>query len=300
MSEPWPDALADEPEADWAGEARRQAALVAMLRSPTLPVALPAGWRPLVPGDEAAREGLAAYWRNGRASARRAVSQAYPVLQRCLGEQALGVLAHRLWEQSPPGCGDLNRWGDALPALLDHAPEVSPWPWLGDLARLEWALHLARQAADPVPLDAAMALGPLADGDPASLWLQLRPGLSLLTTSWRVQHLWRLHQDDGGDTELADGLAAWQAGLSAPTDSTCEHLLVLRRGAAAPDIFSLTVAEHAFTSRIGLGLSLDQALRACPSSFDLAAWLLRAWSGGWLIGVRTTSPEISSAMETRA
>ncbi|HEY8876613.1 MAG TPA: DNA-binding domain-containing protein [Roseateles sp.] len=199
-----------------------------------------------------AERGLAAYRGNLRALSAQALAVPYARLRDELGEDEFASLAWTFWRHHPPECGDLGQWGGALEGfLVERAGEASGLP---DLARLDWALHLAERAAD-VELDVE-SLSLLSTALPESLQLLLRPGVALIA------------QQDG-------------------------PVLVWRRGWRG-EWQSLSAAEAAFFAALLRGVNLAEALEAsevkgsaAEADFDFGAWLQAALQNAWLLGVRT-------------
>jgi hypothetical protein len=195
--------------------------------------------------------GLAAYRNNLRALSAQALAVPYARLRESLGEDDFAVLAWSFWRAHPPERGDLAQWGEVLPNfLVERAGEDSGLP---DLARLDWALHVAERAAD-ADLDAA-SLARLGDTPPEQLWLQLRPGVAVLA-------------------QRAGPLLVWRQGW---------------RGASQP----LSAGEAAFMQALIAGVNLSEALvkgSAAAADFDFGAWLQAALRKAWLQGASATPP----------
>lgn len=202
-----------------------------------------------------AQAGLEVYRNNLRALSAQALAVPFGRLREALGEADFAALAWTFWRHHPPVSGDLGQWGGALAGfLVERAGEDSGLP---DLARLDWALHQAERAADAA-LDAE-SLALLGSTPADGLWLQLRPGLSLLAQRdvpvlvWRSQ--WR---------------GQWQA---------------------------LSAGEAAFFAAVIEGVNLAEALShaevkgsGAEADFDFATWLQAALQNAWLQAVRPTPP----------
>ncbi|WP_176256707.1 multinuclear nonheme iron-dependent oxidase [Derxia lacustris] len=104
---------------------------------------------------------LALYRGNLAAHAGTALRGAYPAIAEALGDDALDRIARQLIRQHPSRSGNLDAWGEALPGFLAGQAE----PALADLARLDWARHLAWSAPDAP----ALALADLAAADPEAV-----------------------------------------------------------------------------------------------------------------------------------
>jgi hypothetical protein len=195
-----------------------------------------------------AERGLGAYRNNLRALSAQALAVAFGRLQEALGEDEFASLAWTFWRHHPPESGDLAQWGGALEAfLIEHAGEDSGLP---DLARLDWASHRAERAADAV-LDAE-SLALLGTTPPEQLWLQLRPGVTLLA-------------------QRSGPVLVWRQGW---------------RAASQP----LPPADAAFVQALLDGVNLADALvkGSTPEiDLDFGAWLQAALQNAWLQGVRS-------------
>ena len=196
-----------------------------------------------LPGVEGGvARGLQAYRVNAQALSAKTLAAVFPQLQGLLGEASFEAMAWAFWRACPPSQGDLAQWGGGLADFLAAQDGMDAAPL--DLARLEWALHLAEGAAD-VELDAA-SLGLLASVEAAELALRLRPGVQLLAgQSTGPLLVWR---DQGGRAHSA----------------------------------ALTVAEAALMQALLDGLDLHSALSLAGSEFDFSAWLQAALREAWL------------------
>lgn len=259
-----------------AREAARQQALVAALWPPD--ASATAALEDWCGGRSVTvARGLQAYRANGSANAARALEAAYPTVRALVGADGFQLLARELWSAHPPVLGDLAQWGESLAACLEAHPDLSHWPYLGDCARLDWAVHRCERATD-VQWDAA-SIARLGDTDPQQLQLQLRPGLAVLTSRWPVVTIHKAHRDGAAPDALDAARDAVQAGVG-------ESALVCRSGwrVQVHPVDQITVI---WTQRLLAGDSLASALDAVTEAsavgpFDLAGWLTTAIATGWL------------------
>jgi uncharacterized protein (UPF0276 family) len=201
----------------------------------------------------------------------RALSSAYPVLRRLVGDEFFDALARVYGRAHPALDPDLNRFGAALPDFLAGFAPAADYPYLPDVARLEWAVHEAWFAPD-------------ADGPPASpaglapdefeaARAVLHPSLRLHVSPWATAALWHAHQDGGPD---------FPAALRADT-----HGLVLRPRFDVR-VEAIVAAEHAALSRLAHGDTFGAALDAAfdvDENFDVAAHLQRWLDQGIVTGI---------------
>ena len=239
-------------------EALRQQLLVRALWRDAPSGAL-AGW--LRDADVSA--GLLAYRANGAAAAERALAAAYPTLVQLVGDESFAALARAHWREHAPEAGDLARYGATLPAFVEAAEPLAAEPYLADCARLDWAVHVAEQAADGP--DAAQGLERLGQEDPGRLRLRLRPGTALVSSPHPVATIWHAHRSDAED-RFAPVRAAFAAGAG-------EHALGWRDGWRAR-VAAIAPREAAFVRKVLGGATLADALAAAGSHFAFDAWLI--------------------------
>lgn len=227
-------------------------------------------------GARAAR-GLTAYRANAEAIAERALASAFATVRAMLGGEDFGQFARAFSKAHPPQRGDLGEWGDDFPTWLQAHAGLAAWPYLGDCARLDLALHRNERAADAVFDAASLAL--LESTDPAQLRVQLMPGTALLGSAWPIVAIHRAHQLEGAAADQA--FAGVRDAIAVPVG---EHALIVREGWRAA-VHPLTDADARWTERLLAGASLDAALAAAGASFDFAAWLQTAIRRRWMKGV---------------
>jgi hypothetical protein len=140
----------------------------------------------------------------------------FGVLPRAMGDDAFDALG-RAFLQSHPSSHPSIRWfGHRLAEFMAKQPDLVPHPAFVDLARMEWALRAAFDAADAAPLSAA-SLATRAPEQWAGWVPRFQPSAQLLNLSWRIEPAWRaLQASEGEDPELDEPEAG-------------EHLLLVWR-----------------------------------------------------------------------
>lgn len=103
----------------------------------------------------------------------------YPAVDRLVGGDFFDMAAARFIRTHPPVSGCLDDYGEAFAAFLQAMPETAGLPYLGDVARYEWALTRAAHAEDRAALD-LMALGDIAPALHDGLRFMPHPSVSLL------------------------------------------------------------------------------------------------------------------------
>ena len=209
---------------------------------------------------------LAAYRDQALAGWRAALAAAYPVVARLVGPAFFDEAADRYAARHPSTSGDLHDFGHAFAAFLEAYAPASGLAWLGDVARLEWALHQAAFAADAAPFDFATlaALPPDRQGD---VVLQWHPATRRISSPHPILSLWEANQHgrdgtpdrmtgpdkvivtrarDGMRVRLLDAVE-WRCAEAIDRDTPLARVLdVLGDGAARlPEILQRFAAEGA-------------------------------------------------------
>lgn len=206
----------------------------------------------------------ALYRGNLSATLNKTLANAYPVIQMLVGEEFFGGLSQAYGHAHPSDSGDLNRFGALFADFLAGFPHVADYPYLPDMARLEWALHRAHYAPSAAPI-AADALAALTPEQVEMARLRLHPACQLLASDWATMPLWQAHQPDGGQ-EFPDDMAGPSYGL-------------ILRPRWKTQVQPLTAAAHAALSVLAGGGAFGPALDAAfelDDDFDVAAQL-RLW-----------------------
>ena len=214
---------------------------------------------------------LAIYRRAVEANRRGALRSAYPVVARLVGEAFFAEAARGFGRHCPQDDSDLNRYGAGFPAFLAAYPHASQMPWLGDVARLEWAWHEALMAADSPGLD----FGALARVDEAGqprIRFRFHAAVRLVRSAWPVFAIWEANQPGRDGTpdrdEGADDVLVWRE------DQRVRAML-------------LESPEADFVARLLEGASLEEA---AADGWDFSAALGRLAAGGMLAGFAVGTP----------
>lgn len=221
--------------------------------------------------DTGAR-GLKSYQANGHALAQRALQAAYPVVAQLLGEESFADLARALWHAQPPTRGDIADWGDGLAVFLEASAQLQEEPYLPDVARVEWALHLCAGASDAQADLASLAL--LTTHAPECLQLRTSPGVAVVCSAWPVASIVGAHIE--GVPSLQEAGAQLRRGEAQDTVVWRAGLRPRARLALAGEADGLQVLIQ--------GGSLAQALDAAPQ-LDFGQWLPLAVQSGLILGV---------------
>jgi hypothetical protein len=128
------------------------------------------------------------------------LESSYPVLARLLGEADFQTLGAKYVATHESTFFSVRYYGHELADFLAATAEYSKAPLLAELARWEWAMAAAFDAADAEPIDSA-AFAQVAPEDWAELRFDWSPSVQLLALEWNVPELWKAVTED---TELPE------------------------------------------------------------------------------------------------
>lgn len=201
-----------------------------------------------------ARRRFAVYRNNRIAGLVENLEAAFPAVRRLVGEAFFAATAKAYVAQHPPRSPVLLLYGESFGDFLDTFPPAAGVPYLGDVARLEWARCFAYHAADAAPLPLASLAHVPPEALP-SLRFTLHPSLRLMSSRWPITAIWSA----APEADMARG----------------EDVAVLRP-ALAVEVRVLPVGGHAFIAALAGGANLGDAAAtalAGARESDLAAHL---------------------------
>lgn len=124
-----------------------------------------------------------------------ALAEVFPKVSVVVGADAWRALVSDYLRVRPPAHPLLQRAGSHFPAFLAAHSMSAERRWLADLARLEWGLFFAVDAADSTPLREWQLRG-LDAAALARMPLRLVAAHAIVETEHAVDRLWRAIHDD--------------------------------------------------------------------------------------------------------
>jgi hypothetical protein len=202
----------------------------------------------------------------------------YPVVCRLVDERFFAYAADCYLRQQPPVGPCLFEYGASFAHFLATFPPCRELVYLPDVARLEWALHVAGFAADAVPLDLE-CLRSLTPDELTDLQFVLAPSVSYVSSPWPIDHIWFANQP-GAD-----------ASATVHLDSHAADLEVCRIDDQVR-FHSLETSTFAFRSALSEHQTLEQAYEAAGAvdlAFDLTTALQALFAAGLVVDVHVAS-----------
>ncbi len=189
-----------------------------------------------------------------------ALRATFPAIERLVGDAFFSAVAKAYLEHEPPRTPLLFRYGRTFGDFLDAFPPAASVPYLGDVARLEWARLEAYHASDRAPISIE-ALGDVPADQVSGVTFGMHPSLSLIGSAWPVVSLWAASTDRGSSDDVD---------MKRPEEA------IVIRPTLEVDTRLLPAAGFSFMTGLKEGRALEEAaLRAAEleKDFDLASHL---------------------------
>ncbi|WP_417523521.1 putative DNA-binding domain-containing protein [Marinovum sp.] len=214
------------------------------------------------------------YRNNIATSLGEALATGFPAVAKLLGAENFTNLAALYLRQAPPSSPRMMLYGAGFGDFLDGFEPLARYPYLGDVARLEFALRESYHAADAAPLPPeALSLEPEAL---MAAHQRLAPSLRLLRSSYPVVSIWRYNMVPGSPKPAA----------------VAEDALILR-AEYDPEPHVLPAGGATFIDALQadapLGTAYEAALEEAPA-FDLGAVLSLLLAGNALTDLKKGTP----------
>ena len=223
----------------------------------------------LRPGPGGAAAALAVYRHAHAARLTAALRDNFEILARALGDEAFAALASAYIDAQPSDQPSIRWFGHRLAAFMDQRLAADdglvPHPALADLARMDWALRGAFDAADaPVLLREALAAVPPEHWP--GLRLVLHPSVQQVALQWAVEAAWHALRAglDGATGNPAD--SGPEPELPAP--EAHPHALLVWRRELATQWRSLAEPEAALLQSVAEGAVFGDLCEQAASGVD--------------------------------
>ena len=208
--------------------------------------------------------GIEVYRNNYRGNLQDALAAVYPVVQRLVGEDFFRRLARDFIALHPSRSASLFDYGGHLDDFLAGYAPADSLAYLPDMARLEWACHVAYFAEDGVLID-LVRLGQVAPEDHHAVSLHLHAACRIVTSRHPIVSIWQAHQS-GNEVRFNFEL-----------NNNPETAFVYRQ-ADVVHVIMLAVDEAACVTSLMQGMSLGAVAAHMADrfpAFDLSQTLLK-------------------------
>ncbi|MGI1663081.1 DNA-binding domain-containing protein [Palleronia sp. KMU-117] len=226
----------------------------------------------LAPDGAPAGRRFSVYRNNVAVSLTEALTTAFPVLAKLLGEANFRGLAGLFLRAHPPSSPVLMFYGAEMPGFLAALPQLAHLPYLPDIARLELCLRESYHAADADTLgpEAFTALSPdrLLSARP-----RLHPAVRVVASPWPIHGIWARNMVPG-----------------APKPAPGAETVLITRPGFDPVQTLLPDGGAALVRDLAEGAALGAAIEAGGDGFDPADTLARLITAGAFAALEETAP----------
>jgi hypothetical protein len=159
---------------------------------------------------EASHANIAIYRNNVVLNRINALRIAYPTLVALLGEEFFDAMVLIYVQQYAASSANLHAEGHNLPDFIAQFAPANDYPYLSDVARLDWAIHTAHYATDAQPIS-AQAIAEQAT-HLAELCFTLHPAVSILQSNWPIASILAMHHGEAAPDNLntAECVLVWR------------------------------------------------------------------------------------------
>ena len=137
-------------------------------------------------------ERLNIYYNNTLLGLTDILAGAYPVLQKIVGEDFFRTIGHHYIEIYSQSTGNRHTYGAELGAFLGSYQPAAPWPYLSDIAAIEWAYFQAAIADDALAVDFNILINLISEQP--DFVLSLHPGVHFVDLCFNALEIWQEHQ----------------------------------------------------------------------------------------------------------
>mgnify|MGYP001027581079 CR=1 FL=1 len=192
--------------------------------------------------DAAAR--FAVYRNNVAFGLRQVLRDKFPLLRQLLGEEAFESLMGYYLDAEMPSSPLLSEFGATLAHFLDTSSAFESLAFVGDVARLEWAMQQAFYAPEHEPM-ATERLTALAPDDLVNLRLRFAPCVHILTSPWPIFELWEYLSEEAAAPDF---------------DSVGGQTVMIYRHDYTAQVALLTPEQHRFLTFLADQRSIGDAM----------------------------------------
>jgi hypothetical protein len=200
-----------------------------------------------------------------------ALKDTYPFCLALLGENNFNFLGREYIYRHPSTRPDLTHYGESLGDFLSGRPEIKAWPFLADVAKLEWALDRAFYA----PGETSLSMADIQDSGAA---FGLKSSVTLLESGYHLFGPWEIFTNQGLE------------GLPQNPFTLGEEALMVFAKSGEPQVMPVAVETAALVRGLAQSLTLEaiaqeKIFARNPTSFSIA-WRTVV-ENGWVTALGT-------------
>lgn len=211
------------------------------------------------------------YRNNVVSSLTEALQASFPVVESLVGVDAFVALARRFIVEYPPKSPYLFEYGADFSGFLKECEQLSSYPYVAEVAQLEFELLRSTHAADAEPQNQLLIELAQQPERLATARFRLAPSLRLLKMRYAAGSIWQAHQQTLVNLEQVN---AYQP-----------EWLMVSRPEYAPQIDWLSPSEFKFLQTLQSGREVEASLASLDEEFDLTACFQRLLVRKLIVGL---------------
>ncbi|MEN8236696.1 MAG: DNA-binding domain-containing protein [Pseudomonadota bacterium] len=220
-----------------------------------------------------ATERLAVYRGNVYVLLHEVLTETFARVQALVGKECFKALAYRFISEHPPQSGCLLEYGREFAGFVAQIPQLEDYPYLSDVARLEWLLNEAYYAED-APEGVSVNLQAVDAEQIPLLQVQFPPATYFLQSKFPLREIWELASGEREDT----------VNMGAGGD----QVLVIRPEWAT-QVYWLDPAAYEFLQALYAGNTFERAYvqaSKIDSGFDLQGMLVTCLNNRYFLSIK--------------
>jgi hypothetical protein len=239
--------------------------------------------------------GLAIYRNNLLATAQQALAISFPTVLTLIGESLFQYTCRELLISSPPKHGDWALWGKPYPILLSGLAQLSDYPFVADIAQVDWLRQQSMRAKDSAVEQASLQL--LATHNLDELYIELSPSQFYMSSNYPVIEFWLSHQQNINSDRAEEHARINQERLKQSIEKFVQagvpQKVLIYRPHFNAELRELSMNEYAWLTLINQGVSIGEALDVMTENnqlehnFDFAAWIGHALKQNLIYRLKT-------------
>ena len=233
--------------------------------------------------------GLNVYTNNFIENGIRALSITFPTVEGLVGEDSFRMLSRQFLRHEAKASFDWAEYGITLPTFIESQEALEIYPFLSEVAELDWLIHCVQREADRKFQPATFAS--LESGDTSVLRFIAAPGLQTRNFCFPVTDLYRLIHEPY--LQSKEGVLARKALLKNSTELITNAInmaiprsLVLWRAEYKAQFEYVSDAEADVIQKINAQASVGAVIETIGTqNIDLVEWLTKAISNKLIFAV---------------
>jgi len=214
---------------------------------------------------------LASYRGSVRGGLLQALQDIYPVMNKLLGEQAFEGLSRQYINKYPSRSSNIAEYSSNFSDFIEFFTPLENYPYMTDVARLEWFWHEVFNETDDTPLNLEQ-LRLMSPEQHLELKFKRPYASRLLRSPWPVHRIWEANQDNSKNeaVELING----------------DYYFLIWRQGYGMRIDSLSKSEWGFLQQLEqsacFSQAIEQFLQSHPNE-DISELFSSAIDQGWIV-----------------